>query len=69
LKEKIPKIRRNQKERKRRSSIHQKNDIEVDGKIEVPKIDKREVKEDLKYSVLDVDKSKVNILQSISKTK
>jgi hypothetical protein len=41
--------------------------LKVEGKIEVPKIDKPEVKGDLKIPVLDFDKSKVDIRSSISK--
>jgi hypothetical protein len=41
----------------------------VEGKVEVPKIDKPETKGDLKISVCDVDKSKGDIRSSLRKGK
>jgi hypothetical protein len=52
-------------EKKKKGGI----DLKVGEKIEVPKIDKPEVKGDLKIPVLDVDKSKVNIRRSLPKPK
>jgi hypothetical protein len=43
--------------------------LESDAKIEVPMIDKPEVKGDLKIPVLDLDQSKIDIRSSLPKPK